>query len=51
MGSKGKDRNMSLSIRKFNNNNHASIKQAYIGNKTFKMMNNSPNTIQLIKLH
>jgi hypothetical protein len=35
-GSKSKDRNMSLSIRKFNNMNHNSIKEAYIGSNTFK---------------
>lgn len=27
---------MSLSIRKFNNQNHSSIKEAYVGNNTFK---------------
>lgn len=27
---------MSLSIRKFNNQNHMSIKEAYVGNNTFK---------------
>ena len=35
-GSKSKDRNMSLSVKKFNNQNHCSIREAYIGNNAFK---------------
>ena len=35
-GSKSKDRNMSLSVKKFNSQSHNSIKEAYLGNNAFK---------------
>ena len=35
-GSKSKERNMSLSVRKFNSQNHETIREAFIGNNSFK---------------
>ena len=35
-GSKSKERNLSMSIKKFNNQNHTCIKEAFIGNNQFK---------------
>lgn len=36
MGSKSRDKNLSLSIKKFNNKNHGAIQEAFIGNSLFK---------------
>ena len=33
---KSKERNLSLSIKKYNNENHKCIKEAFIGNSAFK---------------
>ena len=36
LGSKNKDRNMSISVKKFNNLNHCAIREVFVGSNSFK---------------